>query len=57
MEVNPDLVRACEANLPKDAKLIIGCSLQATQFLLESGIHPSRGYCGGYGGGSDPLGD
>jgi rhodanese-related sulfurtransferase len=61
MELNADFVRVCEANFPKDARLIVGCqkggrSLKATQFLLEAGFTNVVDMRGGYGGESDALG-
>jgi rhodanese-related sulfurtransferase len=61
MQVNPDFVALCEANFPKDARLIIGCqkggrSLRATQVLMDTGFTQVADMRGGYGGESDPLG-
>lgn len=61
MSPNPDFVAVVEANIPKDAKLLVGCksggrSAQACAMLGQMGYSNTANVRGGFGGATDQYG-
>jgi rhodanese-related sulfurtransferase len=61
MVPNPDFLPTVEANIPKDAKIIVGCmsggrSQYAAEVLENAGYQHLANMQGGFGGARDPLG-
>lgn len=61
MSPNPDFVAVVEANIPKDAKLLIGCktggrSAQACSIMSQMGYSNTANVKGGYAGTLDQTG-
>jgi rhodanese-related sulfurtransferase len=61
MVPNPDFLPTVEANIPKDAKIIVGCmsggrSQYAAEVLEAAGYHHIANMQGGFGGAHDPMG-
>ena len=61
MSPNPDFVQQVDAQLPKDAKLLIGCksgvrSMQACQILEQMGYANVANVRGGFHGAADRMG-
>lgn len=61
MVPNPDFLPTVEANIPKDAKIIVGCmvggrSQYAAEVLEAAGYHHLANMQGGFGGARDPMG-
>lgn len=61
MELNPDFVRVVAANLPSDARLIVGCksgqrSAAAIEILQQHGYRNLTNLAGGFGGIVDASG-
>jgi rhodanese-related sulfurtransferase len=58
---NPDFLTVVEANLPKDAAIIVGCqaggrSQRAADLLAQAGYTNVSNMMGGFGGGQDQTG-
>jgi rhodanese-related sulfurtransferase len=58
---NPDFLTIVEANLPKDATIIVGCqaggrSQRAADLLEQAGYTNISNMMGGFGGGQDQAG-
>ena len=61
MSPNQDFVTVVEANLPKDARLIVGCkaggrSANACQIMSQIGYQDVTNMRGGFGGAADRFG-
>ncbi|MBI3328999.1 MAG: rhodanese-like domain-containing protein [Nitrospinae bacterium] len=61
MMPNPEFLLTVEANLPKDAKIIVGCmsggrSQFAAELLEDAGYQHIANMQGGFGGARDPMG-
>ena len=61
MEPNPDFVRVVQANVPREATLLVGCqaggrSLRAASVLEAYGYTTVYNVLGGFGGARDPMG-
>ena len=61
MTPNPEFLPTVEANLPKDAKIIVGCmsggrSQLAAEHLERAGYQNISNMQGGFGGKRDPMG-
>ncbi len=61
MTPNPEFLLTVEANLPKDAKIIVGCmsggrSQLAAELLERAGYQNISNMQGGFGGKCDPMG-
>jgi rhodanese-related sulfurtransferase len=61
MVPNPDFLPTVEANVPKDAKIIVGCmsggrSQYAAELLEAAGYERIANMQGGFGGARDPMG-
>jgi rhodanese-related sulfurtransferase len=61
MVPNPDFLPTVEANIPKDAKIIVGCmsggrSQYAAEVLEAAGYEHIANMQGGFGGARDPMG-
>jgi rhodanese-related sulfurtransferase len=61
MTPNPDFLPTVEANIPKDAKIIIGCmsggrSQYAAEVLADAGYQNVANMQGGFGGARDQMG-
>jgi rhodanese-related sulfurtransferase len=61
MVPNPDFLSTVEANLPKDARVIIGCmsggrSQFAAEVLEDAGYQHVANLQGGFGGARDQMG-
>jgi rhodanese-related sulfurtransferase len=61
MVPNPDFLPTVEANIPKDAKIIVGCmsggrSQYAAEVLDTAGYPHIANMQGGFGGARDPMG-
>ncbi|MBI3797156.1 MAG: rhodanese-like domain-containing protein [Deltaproteobacteria bacterium] len=58
---NPDFLKVVEANIPKDATVIVGCqaggrSQRAAEIMAQAGYTNVTNMQGGFGGGQDPMG-
>lgn len=58
---NPDFLTVVEANVPKDAAIIVGCqaggrSQRAADLLAQAGYANVSNMMGGFGGGQDQAG-
>ena len=58
---NPDFLKVVEANIPKEAAIIVGCqaggrSQRAAEMMEQSGYTNVANMQGGFGGGQDQLG-
>ena len=58
---NPDFLLAVEANIPKDAKVIVGCqvggrSQRAAELMAQAGYADVSNMQGGFGGSRDQTG-
>ena len=58
---NPDFLKVVEANLPKDATIIVGCqaggrSQRAAEMMAQAGYTNVSNMQGGLGGGQDQMG-
>ena len=61
MTPNPEFMAAVEANLPKEAKIIVGCmsggrSQFAAELMEQAGYQNVSNMQGGFGGKRDPMG-
>ncbi|HKV40777.1 MAG TPA: rhodanese-like domain-containing protein [Blastocatellia bacterium] len=61
MTPNPDFINVVDANLPKDAKLVVGCktggrSARACEMLSQIGYNDPANIRGGFVGVVDPSG-
>jgi rhodanese-related sulfurtransferase len=61
MSPNPDFPKVVEANVPKDAKLVVGCksggrSARACEMMSQMGYGDVTNIRGGFGGAMDNLG-
>lgn len=61
MAPNPDFLPTVEANIPKEAKIIIGCmsggrSQYAAELLADAGYQNVANMQGGFGGARDQMG-
>jgi rhodanese-related sulfurtransferase len=61
MTPNEDFVKVVEANLPKNAKLVVGCkmggrSARACEILTQMGYTDVTNIRGGFGGAMDQMG-
>lgn len=59
---NPDFLTVVEANVPKDATIIVGCqaggrSQRAADMLAQAGYTEVANMMGGFGGGQDQAGN
>jgi len=58
---NPDFLKVVEANIPKDATVIVGCqaggrSQRAAEIMAQAGYANVTNMQGGFGGGQDQMG-
>jgi rhodanese-related sulfurtransferase len=58
---NPDFLKVVEANVPKDAAVIVGCqaggrSQRAAEMMAQAGYANVTNMQGGFGGGQDQTG-
>jgi rhodanese-related sulfurtransferase len=58
---NPDFLKVVEANIPKDAVVIVGCqtggrSQRAADLMAQAGYTNVSNMQGGFGGGQDQMG-
>jgi rhodanese-related sulfurtransferase len=58
---NPDFLKVVEANIPKDATVIVGCqaggrSQRAAEMMAQAGYANVSNMQGGFGGGQDQMG-
>jgi len=58
---NPDFLKIVEANIPKDATVIVGCqagmrSQRAAEIMTQAGYTDVSNMQGGFGGGRDQTG-
>ena len=58
---NPDFPLAVEANIPKDAKVLVGCqvggrSQRAAELMAQAGYADVSNMQGGFGGSRDQMG-
>jgi len=58
---NPDFLQVVEANIPKDAPVIVGCqaggrSQRAAEIMAQAGYTNVSNMQGGFGGGQDQMG-
>src|SRR5215510_7548920 len=58
---NPDFLKVVEANIPKDATIVVGCqaggrSQRAAEMMTQAGYTNVTNMQGGFGGGQDQLG-
>lgn len=58
---NPDFLRVVEANIPKDAKVVVGCqtgnrSQRAAELMAQAGYANVSNMQGGFAGARDPMG-
>jgi rhodanese-related sulfurtransferase len=58
---NPDFLKVVEANIPKDATVIVGCqaggrSQRAAEMMAQAGYTNVSNMQGGFGGGQDQTG-
>jgi rhodanese-related sulfurtransferase len=61
MTPNPDFLPTVEANIPRDAKIIVGCmsggrSQYAAEVLQDAGYEHVVNMQGGFGGAHDQMG-
>ncbi|HXG20612.1 MAG TPA: rhodanese-like domain-containing protein [Methylomirabilota bacterium] len=59
---NPEFLKVVEANIPKDAAIIVGCqaggrSQRAAEMLAQAGYTNVCNMMGGFGGGQDQAGN
>jgi len=58
---NPDFLKVVEANIPKDATVVVGCqvggrSQRAAEIMTQAGYSNVSNMQGGFGGGQDQTG-
>ena len=61
MVENPDFLKVVEANIPKDAKLVLGCQMgmrsqKAAEILAAAGYQHLANVVGGFGGAKNRMG-